>query len=260
MGEAIDLTGQRFGKLVVKGKTEKRDASGCVIWLCECDCGKKSLSPSGSLTAGHKTSCGCKRKHDLTGKKFGNLYVIERASNKGKKVAWRCKCSCGKETITTTYYLLSGQTKSCGCLRVKHNGVGTRLYGIWRGIRNRCENLNSHVWGYYGGKGIKICDEWRDSFVAFRKWALANGYNGNLQIDRIESGKHYQPDNCRWVLPKVNSRNRKGVKLNKKKVANIKSLIKGGIDLNEIAEMYNVNINTLRDILNGRTWTDVKCS
>ena len=255
--ESIDLTGQRFGKLVVQEKTNKRSASGCVFWKCLCDCGKKCLADTTSLKKSVKTSCGCLRNPDLVNKRFGMLLVIKKAPNKGKKRAWVCKCDCGNETTTVTSNLLRKITRSCGCLRIKHNGVGTKIYGIWRGINNRCKNKNTSHWKYYGARGIKVCEEWENSFEAFREWALSSGYRSGLQIDRRESDGDYCPENCRWVTSKVNVRNRRTIKLNKKKVVEIKKLILKGSDLNEIAKVYGIHHATVWDIANRRTWKDV---
>ena len=82
------------------------------------------------------------------------------------------------------------------------------LFNIWQTMKSRCENPNREKYKDYGGRGIKVCEEWHDAEV-FCKWALANGYNGGLQIDRIDNDGNYEPSNCRWVTPKENSRNRR---------------------------------------------------
>lgn len=82
----------------------------------------------------------------------------------------------------------------------------TRLFWVWHGMMERCSNKKSLSYKHYGGKGIQVCDEWKDS-TAFIKWALENGYKDNLTIDRIDSNKNYEPDNCRWVGWKVQANN-----------------------------------------------------
>ncbi|MCK5245023.1 MAG: hypothetical protein KAJ90_07110 [Desulfobacterales bacterium] len=258
MGKAVDLTGQRFGKLLVLRKTEKRGAGGSIVWKCRCDCGKECETPSNALRTGHSTTCGCSRKHDLKGKKFRKLLVIEQAENKGEKIAWRCRCDCGKETVTTTGYLLDGTTSSCGCLRIKHMGVGTRIYRTWKGIRNRCKYPSFPGWQYYGGKGVRVCDEWTNSFEAFRDWSMENGYGPELQIDRIDSSGDYCPENCRWVTALVNMRNRDVVILDEEKVFDLKRKFENGETKGSLAEHYGVNESTVSDALSGRTWKDVE--
>lgn len=157
-------------------------------------------------------------KIDLTGKKFGRLTVIGPAPNSGKNTNWLCLCSCGTIKPVPTRNLRTGKTNSCGCLQrevatsfghknKKHFGKGTRLYNIWKNMRERCNNSSSTSFKNYGGKGIKVCKEW-DSFVEFEHWALTHGYEENLSIDRIDNSKGYSPDNCRWANVEVQSRNR----------------------------------------------------
>lgn len=143
---------------------------------------------------------------DLMGKRFGRLTVIGESNKIGYHKYWRCKCDCGKEVNVRAYTLISGDSKSCGCLardisrkrNTKHGGYGTRLYRIWDSMKSRCRNPNSISYPDYGGKGITICDEWND-FAVFREWAISNGYNDKLTIDRIDNSKGYTQSNCRWV-------------------------------------------------------------
>lgn len=155
-------------------------------------------------------------KEDLTGRTFGNLTVLRYVS-KGR---WLCQCTCGNQKIVAGHNLKIGTTKSCGCWRkkllrethLKHGGEGTRLFDIWTNMRRRCYNMKHHKYLNYGARGIKVCDEWLWGFIPFRNWALANGYNDSLSIDRIDVNDDYKPSNCRWVTAKQQARNRSNTK------------------------------------------------
>ncbi len=153
---------------------------------------------------------------DLTGQRFGRLTVLKRAENKGRFTRWLCLCDCGKTTISHSANLRGGQAFSCGCYRYdrvrqackKHNGKGTRLYRIWKNMRSRCRNKSVTQYKDYGGRGISVCEEWND-YKAFQQWALLNGYQDNLSIDRIDVNGNYTPENCKWSTAKEQCRNKR---------------------------------------------------
>lgn len=155
---------------------------------------------------------------DLTGMRFGRLTVLNRIENDKHGCArWHCVCDCGNEVYPSASSLRTGHTKSCGCLRRErivesvliHNESHSRLYGIWQSMKRRCFNKNFKHYHLYGGRGIKIHSEWIDDFGSFRDWALSNGYEEGLTLDRIDNDGNYEPSNCRWITMHEQARNKR---------------------------------------------------
>lgn len=165
-----------------------------------------------------------KKVRDLTGQRFGKLVARSIVGqDKHKNVIWLCDCDCGQTHEVVSRALVNGHVNSCGCMghgefrskrQEKHGGSKERLYGVWGGMLNRCYDPNRTEFSNYGGRGIEVCDEWRNSYAAFRSWAYANGYDPALpgkdcSLDRIDTDGNYEPSNCRWVTMLEQSRNKR---------------------------------------------------
>jgi hypothetical protein len=164
---------------------------------------------------------------DLTGLRFGRLVVLRKIQEACRKKdqkrteeKWLCLCDCEKKTEVFRSALLRNKpvpTRSCGCLSVEmtsnrsvtHGDSKSRLYGIWENMKSRCYNKRNDNYLYYGGREITVCESWKSSFSAFRDWALSNGYNDSLTIDRIDSDGNYTPENCRFITMERQNNNRR---------------------------------------------------
>ena len=153
----------------------------------------------------------------MIGDKFNRLIVLEKYY-KHNRLYYKCLCDCGNICYIRGDSIKSGHIKSCGCLHkevssklglksVIHGKTNTRLYNIYRGIKQRCYNKNNQAYVNYGERGIKMCDEWRNDFITFYNWSMNNGYNDDLTIDRIDVDGNYEPSNCRWVTKSVQNNN-----------------------------------------------------
>lgn len=191
---------------------------------------------------------------DLTGHQYGRLKVIKKeGKDKWGGTLWLCKCECGNEKIISSGHLKSGASQSCGCLRIdrtkqaltKHKMCDSRLYRAWHHMKNRCHNPDVDGYNNYGGRGIKVCEEWQD-FVPFKEWALANGYDDTLTLDRIDVNGNYEPSNCRWVSIKVQANNKRNNHL-----VTYKGMTK---TISQWAEEYGIKYGTLLARLTRYNW------
>ena len=271
MGNFIDLTGKRFGRLTVIERADNSD-KGRVRWKCRCDCGNNSVVRSSDLLSGATKSCGCLTKEriieannrkvvDLTGKKFNMLTAIKitriEKNSKGRNVRyWLCKCDCGGFKEVDGFSLTRGHVKSCGCDRKKYGTLvkDMKLYGIYQCMKQRCFNKNDINYKNYGGRGISVCDEWvgKNGFDNFYKWAISAGYDDSKgrfeqSIDRIDVNKGYSPDNCKFSTMEEQCYNKRNT---------VKLEYNGKIyNLKELSELCKIRTDTLYQRIIRHNWS-----
>lgn len=155
--------------------------------------------------------------------RYGKMQVLKlelRQDGKQKNTFASCRCECGNEKEVRLKHLKAGKIVSCGCNKAEkakatcikkntiHNNSKTKLYSIWIGIKGRCNYPSSLHYKNYGGRGIKLCEEWL-IFDNFQKWAMSTGHKPELVLDRINPNGNYEPSNCRWVTIKQNCNNKR---------------------------------------------------
>lgn len=215
--------GDKFGMLTVVRQSEHKGIH--IRWDCLCDCGKSTNRSTNNLRTANNPNCGCARKtkaSNIVGLRSGKLVVVERDKTvDSPRAHWRCQCDCGNTCVVSGTSLRRGDTKSCGCLVKEaarqniqkaidsaanihrtHGMSNTKAFRIWSHMIERCQAKDSYV-----RRGIKVCDEWLNSFEAFYEH-VGDRPTPKHQLDRIDNDQGYKPGNVRWVLPKVNARNK----------------------------------------------------
>jgi hypothetical protein len=196
---------------------------------------------------------------NLIGMRFGRLVVVDKVDNdEHGHNRYLCKCDCGNEKIIRGSSLKNGNTKSCGCYQKEisssrkpsgaiHYMSNTKLYSVWSNMKYRCYDIKNREYKRYGMRGIIICNEWKNDFISFYNWAINNGYQDNLTIDRKDNDGNYEPNNCRWITNQEQCNNKRNNRL-----ITINGQTK---NLAEWSKISGINRDTLIGRIN-RNWND----
>lgn len=209
--------GATFGRLTVIGKRHAGRAGWRLV--CRCECGGEVERYAAELRNGKYLSCRkCNSgfllpKANLIGQTFGQLTVVSKIASSRRGSIWECQCSCGGTAQCTTGHLRQRPNPACSSCRPEQNKGAqakvfeeqNRLYGVWSGMHSRCVDKTNTSFEFYGAKGIRVSDTWTQ-FSPFYAWAISHGYAKGLEIDRVDSGGHYTPENCRWIEKAENIR------------------------------------------------------
>lgn len=234
--EIFSYIGKTYGDYIITDV--KFGIPDKLIGKCQvCGCEKEISYPS--IKNGHWKDNKCHKhynqpiKYDKSyiGKRYGRLTVMDVKDKCVRK--FKCKCDCGNIYYAVPCDLENGSVKSCGCLKVEisDNAVSSdRLYHVWQDMKRRCCSPNDENYHNYGGRGISVCDKWKDDYAVFKNWAYSNGYDenapfGECTIDRINVNGNYEPNNCRWITIVEQQKNKRPSTEWKKRTVKRRSLI-----------------------------------
>ena len=213
-----------------------------------------------------------KRVKDIRYERFKRLLVISFSYNEGCHTFWECLCDCGNKKIVRGNDLKRKKVGSCGCLykesrkliRHKHGMTGEKFYNTYNAMKSRCLYKRNNMYHRYGGRGIKVCDRWLESFENFMEdmydsYVKFSNDVRNCQIDRIDNNGNYEPSNCRWVTPKENSKSRdmsKTKKLTIEKARKIRKMSSEGISRTILGELFLVSVSTIGNVVLNKTYKE----
>lgn len=210
------------------------------------------------------------------GDRYGRLTVVSTFSRKtpSKSVSRKfktrgmaeCLCDCGRSTVAARSDLRNGHTNSCGCYKrditiiknTKHGLSKDRAYKLWSGMKARCTIPSASSYEYYGGRGIRLCDEWLNSPETFIKWAYSNGYAQGLEIDRIDNDGDYTPDNCRFIPHMINSQLSRVSRIKISQASKIKNHLTSGMTIRQVAEKTGTSYMSVWHIREGNSWKNAE--
>lgn len=213
-----NISGEKFWMLTA---IEYIGSNNGAKWLFKCECGNNVKHNSSMVKGGHIRSCGCMSKKNqysatpiFEGQKIGQITAIKMLGKKGHNISWECSCFCGNIFSALSSNIISGNTKSCGCLKAKicrekatiHGMSNTSVYGLWNNIMRRCYDAKNPAYKNYGGRGIKVCDRWHDFEKFFED--MGNRPEG-FSIDRKNNDAEYSNENCQWSTATEQARNRR---------------------------------------------------
>lgn len=231
------------------------------------------MVPADVMKCGKKKSCGClpvgAQRRDLTGQRFGRLTVLSHshATPNGQQF-WFCRCDCGTNVVRPAGYLprvcKSGE-QSCGCSmreetikrNTKHGHYRDLTYSSWCAMKRRCSSPKHPAYSEYGGRGIKVCDRWRDSFEAFLA-DMGERPSKRHSIDRVNVNGDYEPSNCRWTTMREQARNSRRTKLSPAVVRLIRESTAAGMQQKTIASLLGVGVSTVSQVVNRKSWGDIE--
>lgn len=200
---------------------------------------------------------------DLIDKRFGSFVVLDEFRRihykSGTKIQWKCRCDCGNEYYVDRGALLKRKVNYCSECRPK--GIRhTKLYHIYHGIKQRCYNPKAPGYHNYGGKGVRMCDEWLADYNVFKVWSLEHGYipDVGLSIDRIDSNGNYCPQNCQWIpLGENSAKSNYGRQMSHTKLLDVYAISPDGVrvDIDNIYKFgitHDLNVSSVNAALRGR--------